>query len=175
MTRAERLSRRLEKPAWAVLILAFALLLSPGALDAIGRIEGQIAPVLDPTLTIENVRAEPGSGHSVVVGSAFKTRGDCSYLEGTFRWYFGERNGLHVEVPAAFRDPPTLRGAGMTRWEGIVVGLGERDIRGLCYATVQHECPNRPWPVTSLFYQAPPANSVERALDSALQHHGDRR
>lgn len=136
----------------AILSLAW---IAPLTGPTLGRIEGRMFPVLDPTLTIASVQ-EMQEYESRISGTGFKARGNCVYIAGSLRWYLG-RPGNGIEVPAEFREPPRLRGEGSTSWTGIVVGLSEAQIRYNSFAEVSHDC-GWPWLTVTTFYRsAPPA------------------
>lgn len=145
----QRILKKTEWMSWGLVALACAIMFAPSLGGWIGRMEGSFFPVLHPTLTITDAQAR--EGETVLKGHATKVR-ECSYIQGSLRWYLGEQGGFRVFVPSRFEDPPTLRGEGETEWTGIVVvGVSRNQVEALSFATVQHDC-GWPWLTESIFF-----------------------
>lgn len=118
--------------------------------DPIGRLEGEIATVIDPSLTITNYAVDD-AGLTKLTGYATKVR-ECDYVNGSLEWYFGtpDRN---VGVTSYFDDKPAINNPGVLEWEAIIVGLSEERIKSNSFATVKHDC-GWPWLTISTFYSS---------------------
>ena len=159
MARIKTIADRIMWATYPILLLSALSFFAP----QISLVAGTMFPVLDPTLKITSARLEQTTDGPVTVvsGSAYKVRGRCSYVNGSLRWYLGSPGGLREVVPSEFRDAPTLRTSGRTEWTGIVVGLFPVQVQTISYATVQHQCPWFPIPITSYFYV--PENSIQES------------
>jgi len=116
----------------------------------IGRLEGEIYPVVNPSLTI-TAYEERLDGTIRLSGFAPKVR-DCGYVNDSLEWYFGTPD-RHVGVTSYFEDQPSINRPGVLSWEAIIVGLSEERIKSNSFATVKHDC-GWPWLTVSTFYSS---------------------
>lgn len=126
---AGRQARR-EGRIW-VLVLPLLLavwIFSPAA-------ETRLMPVVTEATIVS--AQDAGNGWTRLIVEAEKLR-DCDWRK--IEWFLGTRGEGGPRVQAYFEDPPTIRGVGVLRWEGLMVRLPEGLIRSQSYGDVLHEC-----------------------------------
>lgn len=134
---------------WWMAVGAAAWLALFSQTDVAAKIHGLLRPVTTPLVVSDiapvTVNGAPGTRLS---GVATIKRGECNYRG--VDWDLANGEGS-ARVTAYFADPAEVRGAGLQRWEALMVGVAPSEV-GDTVGRVQHRC--GAFPVSTPFFDA---------------------